>query len=169
MYFKIVCADLSRKRRFLKHENIVRLLTFLSAPPVLSHRLLLDFRQSTLLILSVVKTSASSMTYPLFVYGTLVPGRSNEHVLADIPGEWKPATVIGTLLQKGWGATEGYPGIVLEKHGVEVEGFLFSSKYLTEHWTHLDEFEGEDYERVLTMVTLEDGTTVDAYIYQLRT
>lgn len=122
-----------------------------------------------LLSSSVVKTFVKSMTHQLFVYGTLAPGRSNEHVLADVPGKWKPATVTGTLLQEGWGATEGYPGIILEKHGTEVEGFLFSSKYLTEHWTRLDEFEGEDYERVLTIAKLKDGTIIDAYIYQLRT
>lgn len=108
------------------------------------------------------------MTYQLFVYGTLAPGRPNEHVLADVPGKWKPATVTGTLLQEGWGATDGYPGIILEKQGTEVEGFLFSSKYLIEHWTRLDEFEGKDYERVITTAKLKDGTTVDAYIYQLR-
>lgn len=107
------------------------------------------------------------MTHRLFVYGTLAPGRPNEHVLADVPGEWEPAAVIGTLLQEGWGAAAGYPGIVLDEHGGEVEGFLFSSESLAEHWARLDEFEGEGYERVLTTVKLEDGTAVDAYIYRL--
>ena len=108
------------------------------------------------------------MTHRLFVYGTLAPGRPNEHVLADVPGEWEPATVTGTLLQEGWGAAAGYPGIVLDKHGGEVEGFLFSSERLAEHWARLDEFEGEGYERVVTTVKLKDGTVVDAYIYKLR-
>ena len=107
------------------------------------------------------------MTHRLFVYGTLAPGRPNEHVLADVPGEWEPATVIGTLLQEGWGAAAGYPGIVLDEHGGEVKGLLFSSESLAEHWARLDEFEGEGYERVLTTVKLEDGTAVDAYIYRL--
>lgn len=104
----------------------------------------------------------------LFVYGTLAPGRPNEHVLADVPGEWQPATVTGTLLQEGWGAAAGYPGIVLDEHGGEVQGLLFSSERLAEHWARLDEFEGEGYERVLTRARLEDGTAVDAYIYRLR-
>lgn len=108
------------------------------------------------------------MTHRLFVYGTLAPGRSNEHVLADVQGEWQPATVMGTLFPEGWGAAVGYPGIILDRHGSEVAGFLLSSERLTEHWTRLDEFEGEGYERVLTTVKLEDETDVDAYIYQLR-
>lgn len=108
------------------------------------------------------------MTHRLFIYGTLAPGRPNEHVLADVPGEWRPATVMGTLLQEGWGAAVGYPGIILDEHGSEIEGFLFSSERLAEHWTRLDEFEGDGYERVLTTVKLEDGTAVDTYIYQLR-
>lgn len=41
------------------------------------------------------------MTRRLFVYGTLAPGRPNAHVLAEVPGEWEPATVQGTLLQEG--------------------------------------------------------------------
>jgi len=107
------------------------------------------------------------MTHRLFVYGTLAPGRPNEHVLADVPGRWEPATVTGTLLQEGWGAAVGYPGIVLDERGGEVKGFLFSSESLAEHWARLDEFEGEGYERVLARVKLKDGTAVDAYIYRL--
>ena len=107
------------------------------------------------------------MTHRLFVYGTLAPGRPNEHVLADVRGEWEPATVTGTLFQEGWGAAADYPGIVLDEHGGEVEGFLFSSESLAEHWARLDEFEGEGYERVLTTVKLKDGSAVDAYIYRL--
>jgi gamma-glutamylcyclotransferase (GGCT)/AIG2-like uncharacterized protein YtfP len=107
------------------------------------------------------------MIHRLFVYGTLAPGRPNEHVLADVPGIWEPATVRGTLLPEGWGAAAGYPGIVLDKDGGEINGLLFSSESLAEHWARLDEFEGEGYERVLTKVTLADGTDMEAYIYRL--
>ena len=107
------------------------------------------------------------MTHRLFVYGTLAPGRPNGHVLAGVPGEWEPATVTGTLFQEGWGAAAGYPGIVLDERGGDVEGLLFSSESLAEHWARLDEFEGEGYTRVLTTVKLEDGTAVDAYVYAL--
>ena len=106
------------------------------------------------------------MVNHLFVYGTLAPGRPNEHVLADIPGTWEPGTVRGTLLQEGWGAKVGYPGIVLDQAAEVVQGFLFSSDELTDHLTRLDAFEGSGYERVLTAVQLNGGL-VDAYIYVL--
>ncbi len=48
----------------------------------------------------------------LFVYGTLAPGRPNEHILADVPGTWQSAIVFGTLIDEGWGAELGYPGII---------------------------------------------------------
>ena len=104
----------------------------------------------------------------LFVYGTLVPGRSNEHILQSIGGTWEKGSVTGILHQKGWGATMGYPAIILDENGEEVEGFLFSSEKLTSHWQELDAFEGEAYERVITKITLKDQTKVDAYIYSLK-
>jgi gamma-glutamylcyclotransferase (GGCT)/AIG2-like uncharacterized protein YtfP len=105
----------------------------------------------------------------LFVYGSLGPGRPNEHVLAAIGGSWEVATVTGTLRNEGWGAAMGYPGIQLGGDADEVvAGFLFSSQKLSAHWAALDEFEGPSYERVLTTVRLKDNTTVDAYIYALR-
>jgi gamma-glutamylcyclotransferase (GGCT)/AIG2-like uncharacterized protein YtfP len=104
----------------------------------------------------------------LFVYGTLAPGRPNEHVFGEIEGSWEAATVTGTLRQEGWGAEMGYPGIDLDEQGDEIQGFLFSSEKLSDHWAKLDEFEGKAYERVLTLVKLTDNRTVVAYIYALR-
>ena len=108
------------------------------------------------------------MMQRLFVYGTLVPGGPNEHVLSGMGGTWEAGTVTGIVHQEGWGAAKGYPGIILDKHGNDVQGFLFSSEKLSDHWARLDEFEGEGYVRVLTEVTLENKKTVDAYIYELR-
>ena len=111
--------------------------------------------------------ASGSMTDHLFVYGTLAPGRVNEHVLAELRGAWAPATVRGALHPEGWGAAVGYPGIILDEGGSEVRGFIFSSKDLAAHWTRLDEFEGEGYKRVLASAALEDGTIVPAYVYAL--
>lgn len=107
------------------------------------------------------------MTHRLFVYGTLAPGRSNAHVLADVTGTWERATVRGTLHHEGWGAAAGYPGIVLDDAGPEVAGFVLTSDRLPEHWDRLDHFEGEGYERVRVSASLEDGTVVAAFAYAL--
>ena len=104
----------------------------------------------------------------LFVYGTLAPGRPNEHVLADVPGEWEPATVKGAMLQEGWGAAVGYPGIVLDELGDEIPGFIFSSEELSAHWARLDEFEGGGYERIIMTAILADGSIVKTHIYALK-
>jgi gamma-glutamylcyclotransferase (GGCT)/AIG2-like uncharacterized protein YtfP len=108
------------------------------------------------------------MTDRLFVYGTLAPGRPNAHMLADVPGQWEPATATGTLVPDGWGAAAGYPGIVLDERGGPVTGFLFSSEALAHHWPRLDAFEGDGYVRVPTEVRRQDGTAVEAYVYALR-
>jgi len=108
------------------------------------------------------------MTHRLFVYGTLAPGGPNEHVLADVPGVWEPATVRGELHELGWGAVMGFPVIVLDERGPEVEGFVFSSERLGDHWDRLDAFEGEGYERVLTIAVVKGGKSVEAHIYVLR-
>ena len=108
------------------------------------------------------------MMQRLFVYGTLVPGGPNEHVLSEIGGSWEAATATGILRQEGWGAAMGYPGIVLDAQGYEIQGFLFSSDKLSDHWPRLDAFEGPAYERVRTTVKRQDNETVDAFIYALR-
>jgi gamma-glutamylcyclotransferase (GGCT)/AIG2-like uncharacterized protein YtfP len=108
-------------------------------------------------------------TNRLFVYGTLAPGRPNHYVLADVPGEWEPASISGRLLNQGWGAEHGFPGLVLDENGPDqVDGVLFTSERLTEHWERLDEFEGDGYERVLTVVRLPGGRVAEAYVYVLR-
>jgi gamma-glutamylcyclotransferase (GGCT)/AIG2-like uncharacterized protein YtfP len=108
------------------------------------------------------------VTDRLFVYGTLAPGRCNAHELAALRGTWAPATVRGTLHPEGWGAALGYPGVVLDGAGGAVRGFVFTSEDLVAHWSRLDDFEGEGYVRVVTSVTLEDGSVVEAHIYELR-
>ncbi len=103
----------------------------------------------------------------LFVYGTLAPGRPNEHVLANVTGHWEPAVVKGTLFDEGWGAMAGYPGIVPDENGEEVNGFVFTSSELQDHLVRLDEFEGSGYERTIVPARLRDGSVVTAYVYRL--
>ena len=108
------------------------------------------------------------MTEKLFVYGTLGPNRPNAHILEDIGGSWEEGSVTGILKEEGWGAAMGYPAIILDSKGTEVRGFVFNSKYLSKHWKMLDDFEGNAYQRVITQVTLLDGTVTEAYLYTLR-
>jgi gamma-glutamylcyclotransferase (GGCT)/AIG2-like uncharacterized protein YtfP len=105
----------------------------------------------------------------LFVYGTLAPGRPNEHVLAPLGGAWQPATVNGHLIQQGWGAAMGFPALVLDARGEAVRGLVFSATEFDAFWDTLDAFEGAEYERVLAEAQLEDGRVVEAYVYVLRT
>ena len=53
----------------------------------------------------------------LFVYGTLAPGRPNEHILAPLGGAWQAATVKGHLKLEGWGAAMGFPGLIPDAAG----------------------------------------------------
>ena len=82
------------------------------------------------------------MVHRPFVYGTLAPDRPNEHMLANLPGRWEPAAITGTSLRRAGGATLGYPALVPDENGSEIEGLLFSSEALTDQWARLDEFEG---------------------------
>ena len=104
----------------------------------------------------------------LFVYGSLAPGRPNHHVMADIPGSWQPATLRGHLVDEGWGAELGCPGILPSPDGEEVSGFVLASASLGDHWTRLDAFEGVEYERVIATVRIDSARDVDAFVYALK-
>ncbi|MFA7481760.1 MAG: gamma-glutamylcyclotransferase family protein [Vulcanimicrobiota bacterium] len=105
----------------------------------------------------------------LFTYGTLAPGRPNAHILAGLPCQWQQATVRGRLLPEGWGAAQGFPGIITDPQGETVHGHLFTSEELPSHWARLDAFEGAGYQRVIIPAVLDDGAAVEAFIYALRT
>ena len=104
----------------------------------------------------------------LFVYGSLQPGGPNAHVLAGIEGDWEPAVVKGKLIDAGWGAGLGYPGLVIDEHGDDVHGQVLASSRLSSRWADLDELEGDEYERIVASVALRSGKEVEAYVYVLR-
>jgi len=108
------------------------------------------------------------MIEKLFVYGTLGPSRPNEHILSNIGGDWEDASIKGLLINEGWGSEMGYPALKLDKQGKKIDAFLFTSQNLINHWHELDKFEGDAYLRVLTQVTLADGSTVQANVYTLN-
>ena len=104
--------------------------------------------------------------YRFAVYGSLAPGRPNHHQLSGLSGRWIEGTVRGQLLQEGWGAEFGYPGIVLDLDGPTVGVQLFESSDLPDHWSRLDEFEGSGYRRTVTAVSTAEGDLL-ASIYVL--
>lgn len=110
------------------------------------------------------------MKQSLFVYGSLRPDGSQANLLSCISGHWTAATVKGHFYPAAscYGANT-YPGVVLDKQGEEIAGFIFSSDNLDVHWSVLDEYEGEDYMRVLATAWTQELETVEVYIYVLKT
>jgi len=100
----------------------------------------------------------------LATYGTLAPGRANYHQVAELDGSWSVGTVQGRLVDAGWGAALGFPGLVLSGDGGEIEVHVLESLDLPDRWARLDAFEGSGYERVSVKVNLA-GKEVMASIY----
>lgn len=70
----------------------------------------------------------------------------------------------GRLVEEGWGADHGYPGLILDPAGGAVDVHVFESPDLPAYWARLDQFEGEGYRRVVTQIHTEAGE-IDACIY----
>ena len=102
----------------------------------------------------------------LATYGTLAPGQPNHHHLDGLIGRWLKGHVNGMLVDAGWGASLGYPALVLDPAGSAIAVDVFESIDLPAHWERLDIFEGPGYERVVTTVHMPSGE-VEAFIYVL--
>ena len=61
-----------------------------------------------------------------------------------------------------------YSAEVPEADVLEAVDILADDLCNDEHWNVLDDFEGEQYKRVLTEVCLDDGSLTEAHIYILR-
>lgn len=68
--------------------------------------------------------------------------------IVPITISWLVLTVCGRLLpyqrflhESGWGLMHGYPAFILDKRDSTVQGFVFTSDELFEHWWRLDDFE----------------------------
>jgi gamma-glutamylcyclotransferase (GGCT)/AIG2-like uncharacterized protein YtfP len=111
--------------------------------------------------------SNNSALTRLTTYGTLAPGQANNGQLSGLKGTWRKGTVKGELVEEGWGAELGCPGLILKRSGQVVDVFVFESLDLPHHWSRLDTFEGTGYRRVVTQVQTEDGE-LDASIYVIN-
>ncbi len=109
------------------------------------------------LILDLVFDSASER---LAIYGTLAPNEPNEVILKDMKGEWIDGKVRGNLSQVG-----GLPIFEWNTSADEITVKVFCSDDLPSHLARIDSFEGNDYERILVPITLEDNTFTIANIY----
>ena len=106
----------------------------------------------------------------LAVYGSLAPGKSNHYMLARYPGIWTRGRVRGDLVNAGWGAAGGFPGLVPRADAPWVRVEIFESKELQNAWGALDEFEGIEYQRVLIDVFSEESDNrplFQAHIYAI--
>lgn len=104
----------------------------------------------------------------LFVYGTLKPGESMDHLLSSIGGSWEKGTVRGVFIEANGIPDFPYPGVILDDGGSIIDGYIFTSEKLSNNWNRIDQYEGSSYRRVITEVTLRDGAKTDAYIYELK-
>jgi gamma-glutamylcyclotransferase (GGCT)/AIG2-like uncharacterized protein YtfP len=111
---------------------------------------------------------ASTSQIRLAVYGTLAPGRVNHHQLAGLAGAWRRGSVRGHLVEARWGASLGFPSLSLDPDGPVVDVVVFESPDLPTHWSRLDDFEGDGYRRVVTIVRTDEGD-LDACIYVAST
>jgi gamma-glutamylcyclotransferase (GGCT)/AIG2-like uncharacterized protein YtfP len=102
----------------------------------------------------------------LATYGSLAPGRLNDHELGKLEGRWLEGHVYGRLVDAGWGASLGFPALILDPAGSAIQVHVFESIDLPAHWSRLDDFEGPGYQRVVTTVHTPAGE-VDASIYVL--
>ena len=103
----------------------------------------------------------------LALYGTLVPGGVNHHLMEPYPGSWSTGVVRGTLYAEGWGALVGAPAMVWRPDGEPIEVHLLESEALATGWAALDAFEGPEYARLLVPVETPTDVRV-ANLYALR-
>jgi gamma-glutamylcyclotransferase (GGCT)/AIG2-like uncharacterized protein YtfP len=103
----------------------------------------------------------------LAVYGSLAPGEKNHWVVENLRGSWEAGFVHGALENVGWGGAMGYPGMTWVPNGEQLSVKLFTSNDLPGQWERLDEFEGDDYRRILVPVYGLAGGVMVANIYEV--
>ena len=106
----------------------------------------------------------------IIIYGTLAPNRPNHSKIEHIKGKWTKGIIKGKLVKEGWGAELGYFGF---KHSAldeqeNIEAYVLFSDELVDNLTYLDEFEGDDYIRVLATFELDNGEIGVGNIYAIN-
>jgi gamma-glutamylcyclotransferase (GGCT)/AIG2-like uncharacterized protein YtfP len=106
----------------------------------------------------------------LIIYGSLAPNASNYSVVEHIKGDWQQGIVRGRLFKEGWGSESGYWGF---KHcgseeQAEIPVFVLFSDELVDNWAYLDDFEGDEYKRILAKYKLNNGQIGVGFIYAIH-
>ena len=108
--------------------------------------------------LAIERAFAASRT--LAVYGTLVPGGSNHHLVAPLGGTWQPGAVRGRRTMRT------FPAFTWDERDAPVAVMVLVADGLPAAWARLDEFERPDYIRVLVPVRLHTGQLAVANLYE---
>lgn len=114
-------------------------------------------REVDLVDLHDLTGSGGAVHQRLAVYGTLMPGEVNHHVVAPMGGTWIRGTVRGELHATGWGTTYGFPALRWHPDAGAVNVQMLTSEHLPAAWEKLDAFEGSGYRRIIVPVTTAHG------------
>ena len=101
----------------------------------------------------------------LALYGSLIPGGKDHHIVRSIDGEWIPGVVRGFEFDVTWGPAEGYEGFLPDESGNAVSVMVLMSDRLEKNWRKVDDFQGDGFVRQVVPVTLSDETVIKAWIY----
>ena len=110
-----------------------------------------------------------SAGHTLAVYGSLMPGKENHHLISDIEGAWETGHVYGKFQDGGWGWGLGYPSVIWDPAGDAIPVRVLVSKDLPVHFDRLDRFEGDGYVRILAPVYQSGKVRWVANIYESAT
>ncbi len=98
----------------------------------------------------------------LIVYGSLAPGGPNAFLLAALEGEWHQCVIHGHM-----GRYRGFKSFRHDPQGPEHRAWLLESPALPQIYAELDDFEGEEYQRILISARVADRWLL-AQIYEGR-
>jgi gamma-glutamylcyclotransferase (GGCT)/AIG2-like uncharacterized protein YtfP len=80
----------------------------------------------------------------LIVYGSLAPGGVNAFLLAGLEGCWHRCLIRGHM-----GRFRGFKSFKWDPQGAAHEAWLLASPGLPQMYPELDDFEGEEYQRLI--------------------
>ncbi|MFZ5448242.1 MAG: gamma-glutamylcyclotransferase [Thermodesulfobacteriota bacterium] len=109
------------------------------------------------------KSKSFNMDNPetkLIVYGSLAPGEANHFLVTGLVGEWRRCHIRGHM-----GRYRGFKSFRYDCNGPEHPAWLLESIELPRFLTDLDDFEGEEYQRIVIPAKV-DGRWVMAQVYE---